>query len=379
MQTFIALSDTYIKLNAQIHNHKSVADYVPVIIECLNHISSESIDKSFSDKASRIAIELKSFGSEITPNNVEEIWLNHDIEKFMKHGIMIFTPFVVVERIAKKGDHSMTQKDWNIVYKCIEYNTLMINKQRDNNKILEIDPRAEYLLRHSEEIIRHQRDIQTIMSYPIDYVAIKRMIPPSVKYTDPRSSDYSKLQLFNDLCELYAISMMAGHWLDQGNAKLNALKYYLTVTNVNTILPMRCRYINQKKKDVLHHLNNIYHYIQAFISDPHHHRSTLIAAEPELIALAYHAGIDWSDIRERYAQTNIDYNKARREQEEEEEEPAIDAGDIQLEDYDEAEEEEHRPSMIEATAGKHGKKKKKKSSKKKKNKQKVKFNDKHRS
>jgi hypothetical protein len=320
MEQFHTLSLAYGALNRHIEDRRlsvSVKEYVPAVIRALRNVAKESVDKTFNEQASLVADELESLGiEEITASDVEQVWQKYDIKKLMKRASMIFAPFVMIKLIAAKGPN-ITEVDWKRIYKCLEYNTLMINKQREDGKELEIDPRCEYLLRHSEEIIRGQGgNLKHIMSYPIEYVATPVMAPPPSKFTDPRSSDHSKLELFNDLCELYAFSLLAREWVSQGDKKLNALEYSLTVTNVTIILPMRCRYINNSNKDISRHLATIYYGIQAFIADPRN-RSALTGAEPELFTLAYHSCIEAEDIMARYAQTNINYNKAKREQEEE--------------------------------------------------------------
>ena len=380
MDHFITLSYTYYHLNKEIHEHRNSAhikDHVHTIIQCLEQLPTESVNKQFSDECTLVANKLKSLGADtITPHYIKQVWEQHDIHKLIKHGRLIFTPWDQVELIAKKA--SLTEKDWKLVYKCLEYNTLMMEqKQKGDGPSVAMDPRAEYLLRHSEEIVRDPDQLKEIMSYPVSYVATPVMVQGPSKYNN--GPDASKKQLYEDLCELYAASLMINHWVADKDNKLNALLYFITVTRVKTILPMQCRYISSNH-DASFHLYHISSLLQSFIDDPDNVLA-LSEAGQHMINLAHSAGIDWKDVRARYEQTNVDYNHDKQqEQQEQEEEVGIDdlpsqpmmievAGKHHSHHHNEEDEEEEE----------HHHKKKKGHNKKKGKGAKKKHGDKHRS
>lgn len=393
MEDFLLLSNLYSQVNKALHHHGHDYDssqltfLVNQIKRCFISLSTKTMDKEFNESCKSIADALASNEVPATASDIERIWQENDISSVMKKGSMIFTSFGEVELIVNRlatinYNKAKYEEQIQLLYNCLDYNNKTIQHNLKQNGG-DLDPRSEYLLSRTTQIVRivegsfsdrisMAAQLQDIMNYPVAYIATNVMIEPPIRYSGPSTVEGkgSMNQLYKDICELYAIGMLAVRWLDDkdedGNLlKPNAIAWLFTVTLATTVLPMRCRYASLDST-VLHHLNHITNYMQAYI-DNTQKTSGLTAAIHHLQLLASDAGIDWSDVVARYAQTNLDHlansnQQQEQEQEEEEAEYEVEA---------EMERMNIHPAaiMIEATAGKNKKKKKK-----------VKFgSDKHRS
>lgn len=360
MGDFIALSRVYNQINKDLRDHghnsaDSIKVHIRTMINCLNRVHEVNTDEEFNNHINRVLKTLTA--DEITPSLIEEIWESQHVPKLIKQGSMIFTPFLEVELITKRLQLPLTntqeQHEWELLYKCLDYNSKMITKQTERLNP-EIDPRAEYLLRHSEEIIQFESSIKLneIMSYPVSYVATPIMLPPPSKFTNGIQTD--KLEIYNDLCELHAIALLAFRWIqeeEEEHKKINAVQWLLVVSNVKTLLPMRCRYASTPIVSL--HLNHVAQFIDVFIANPDD-VSALTSADQHLRLLANDldkSGALWKDVEARYAQTNINYRQQQQQEEEEEEEQNMNNNN------------NNRMAMIEV----NGKKKQKQKKKKKKN------------